>query len=159
MSTPLYESTLKSLPLLGRGKVRDNYALGADKLLIVTTDRLSAFDVVLPGPINGKGRVLTELTVLGVGLEALLGAVAEHSVDRMAVLEKMAGLGLDPPGLPVAREEVAVSVVHFAAKVGPRRRGTGARGPRWRRVGPLLSSGLSGERRRRGDAMRAPMAR
>ncbi|MGZ5203011.1 MAG: phosphoribosylaminoimidazolesuccinocarboxamide synthase, partial [Telluria sp.] len=43
----LYESTIQSLPLLGRGKVRDNYAVGDDKLLIVTTDRLSAFDVVM----------------------------------------------------------------------------------------------------------------
>ena len=58
--TPLlFESTIKSLPLLGRGKVRDIYAVGEDKLLIVTTDRLSAFDVILPDPIPGKGSVLT----------------------------------------------------------------------------------------------------
>ncbi len=56
---PLFESTIKSLPLLGRGKVRDIYAVGEDKLLIVTTDRLSAFDVILPDPIPGKGAVLT----------------------------------------------------------------------------------------------------
>ena len=43
----LYQSTISSLPLLGRGKVRDNYAVGDDKILIVTTDRLSAFDVVI----------------------------------------------------------------------------------------------------------------
>jgi phosphoribosylaminoimidazole-succinocarboxamide synthase len=60
MST-LYESTLRSLPLLGRGKVRDNYAVGADRLLIVTTDRLSAFDVVLGEPIPDKGRVLNQM--------------------------------------------------------------------------------------------------
>jgi len=59
MSAPLYESTIRSLPLLGRGKVRDNYAVGDDKMLIVTTDRLSAFDVILPDPIPGKGEVLT----------------------------------------------------------------------------------------------------
>jgi len=60
ISTPLvFESTIKSLPLLGRGKVRDIYAVGEDKLLIVTTDRLSAFDVILPDPIPGKGAVLT----------------------------------------------------------------------------------------------------
>ena len=59
MTTPLYESTIKSLPLLGRGKVRDNYAVGDDKMLIVTSDRLSAFDVILPDPIPGKGEVLT----------------------------------------------------------------------------------------------------
>jgi phosphoribosylaminoimidazole-succinocarboxamide synthase len=57
----MYESSIKSLPLLGRGKVRDIYAVGDDKLLIVTTDRLSAFDVVLPTPIPEKGRVLTEM--------------------------------------------------------------------------------------------------
>ncbi len=60
MST-LYESTLRSLPLLGRGKVRDNYALGNDKLLIVTTDRLSAFDVIMGEPIPNKGRVLNQM--------------------------------------------------------------------------------------------------
>jgi phosphoribosylaminoimidazole-succinocarboxamide synthase len=59
MSQALYESSIKSLPLLGRGKVRDNYAVGDDKMLIVTSDRLSAFDVVLPDPIPGKGEVLT----------------------------------------------------------------------------------------------------
>jgi phosphoribosylaminoimidazole-succinocarboxamide synthase len=59
-ATPLlFESTITSLPLLGRGKVRDIYAVGDDKLLIVTTDRLSAFDVILPDPIPGKGAVLT----------------------------------------------------------------------------------------------------
>ncbi|NTV11146.1 MAG: phosphoribosylaminoimidazolesuccinocarboxamide synthase, partial [Zoogloea sp.] len=59
MSTPLFESTIKSLPLLARGKVRDIYAVDDDKLLIVTSDRLSAFDVILPDPIPEKGRVLT----------------------------------------------------------------------------------------------------
>jgi phosphoribosylaminoimidazole-succinocarboxamide synthase len=62
MAEALYESNIKSLPLLGRGKVRDIYAVGRDHLLIVTTDRLSAFDVVLPDPIPDKGRVLNELS-------------------------------------------------------------------------------------------------
>jgi phosphoribosylaminoimidazole-succinocarboxamide synthase len=57
----MYESSIQSLPLVGRGKVRDIYAVGDDKLLIVTTDRLSAYDVILPTPIPEKGRVLTEL--------------------------------------------------------------------------------------------------
>ena len=61
MSKALFESTITSLPLLGRGKVRDIYAIDADRLLIVTSDRLSAFDVVLPDPIPGKGKVLTRL--------------------------------------------------------------------------------------------------
>ena len=63
MTQALYESSIKSLPLLGRGKVRDIYAIDADKLLIVTSDRLSAFDVVLPDPIPRKGTVLTFTTV------------------------------------------------------------------------------------------------
>ena len=58
---PVFESSIASLPLLGRGKVRDIYAVGDDKLLIVTTDRLSAYDVILPTPVPEKGRVLTEL--------------------------------------------------------------------------------------------------
>ncbi|MBS0336574.1 MAG: phosphoribosylaminoimidazolesuccinocarboxamide synthase [Proteobacteria bacterium] len=61
MTTPLYESNLKSLPKIGSGKVRDIYAVGADKMLIVTSDRLSAFDVILGDPIPEKGRVLTEM--------------------------------------------------------------------------------------------------
>jgi phosphoribosylaminoimidazole-succinocarboxamide synthase len=55
----LYESSIKSLPLLHKGKVRDIYAVDDQRMLIVTTDRLSAFDVVLPTPIPGKGQVLT----------------------------------------------------------------------------------------------------
>ena len=58
----LLKSDLKSLPFLHRGKVRDLYAVGDDKLLVIQTDRLSAFDVILPVPIPGKGRVLTELS-------------------------------------------------------------------------------------------------
>jgi len=58
----LFESKLSSLALLHRGKVRDNYAIGDDRLLIVASDRLSAFDVVLPDPIPGKGRVLTAIS-------------------------------------------------------------------------------------------------
>src|SRR6266850_2800091 len=57
----LYESKINSLPRLGKGKVRDIYAVGDDKMLIVTSDRLSAFDVVLPDPIPDKGRVLNEM--------------------------------------------------------------------------------------------------
>ena len=59
----LFESTLRSLDLVGRGKVRDNYAVGEDRLLIVTTDRLSAFDVVMREPIPGKGRVLNQMAL------------------------------------------------------------------------------------------------
>jgi phosphoribosylaminoimidazole-succinocarboxamide synthase len=62
LSAPvLFESSIGSLPRLARGKVRDIYAVGNDKMLIVASDRLSAFDVVLPDPIPDKGRVLNEM--------------------------------------------------------------------------------------------------
>ncbi|MEJ2059385.1 MAG: phosphoribosylaminoimidazolesuccinocarboxamide synthase [Gammaproteobacteria bacterium] len=61
-STTLFESSVSSLPLIARGKVRDIYAVGEEEMLIVTTDRLSAFDVILPTPIPGKGRVLTQIS-------------------------------------------------------------------------------------------------
>jgi len=57
----LFDSHIDSLSRIGRGKVRDIYAVDGDKMMIVVTDRLSAFDVVLPDPIPDKGRVLTEL--------------------------------------------------------------------------------------------------
>jgi phosphoribosylaminoimidazole-succinocarboxamide synthase len=62
MSSVLLESNLTSLPLLHRGKVRDIYEVDDDRLLIVQTDRLSAFDVILPTPVPGKGQVLTTLS-------------------------------------------------------------------------------------------------
>lgn len=62
MTLPLFETSIKSLPLISKGKVRDIYAVGDDKLLLVTTDRLSAFDVIMPTPIPGKGEVLTAVT-------------------------------------------------------------------------------------------------
>ncbi|WP_435628668.1 phosphoribosylaminoimidazolesuccinocarboxamide synthase [Candidatus Ferrigenium straubiae] len=62
MNTPILQSDIKSLPLLHRGKVRDLYEVDAQHLLIVQTDRLSAFDVILPDPIPGKGEVLTRVS-------------------------------------------------------------------------------------------------
>ena len=62
-TSPLLESQLTSLPLLARGKVRDNYAVGTDRLLMVASDRLSAFDVVLGEPIPGKGELLTQMAL------------------------------------------------------------------------------------------------
>jgi phosphoribosylaminoimidazole-succinocarboxamide synthase len=83
MSTPtLYESSLRSLPLLGRGKVRDNYAVGNDRLLIVTTDRLSAFDVILGEPIPDKGRVLNQMA--NFWFERLKHIVPNHLTDVAA---------------------------------------------------------------------------
>ncbi len=72
----LYESKLHSLPLVSRGKVRDNYAVGEDKLLIVTTDRLSAFDVVMGEPIPDKGKVLNQMALFWFDL--LEGIVPNH---------------------------------------------------------------------------------
>ncbi|MDQ3025924.1 MAG: phosphoribosylaminoimidazolesuccinocarboxamide synthase [Pseudomonadota bacterium] len=73
---PVFETSIASLPLLGRGKVRDIYAVGDDKLLIVTTDRLSAYDVILPTPVPEKGRVLTELA--NFWFEKLAAIIPNH---------------------------------------------------------------------------------
>jgi len=67
MTTTLFQSSLHSLPLLARGKVRDNYAVGPDRMLMVATDRLSAFDVVLDDPIPGKGEILTRMALFWFG--------------------------------------------------------------------------------------------
>ena len=72
----LYQSTITSLPLLGRGKVRDNYAVGDDKILIVTSDRLSVFDVIMNEVIPGKGRVLNQMS--DFWFEKLAGIVPNH---------------------------------------------------------------------------------
>jgi len=61
MTQPLLQSSIQSLPRINQGKVRDIYDIDAEKMLIVTTDRLSAFDVVLPTAIPGKGAVLTQV--------------------------------------------------------------------------------------------------
>jgi phosphoribosylaminoimidazole-succinocarboxamide synthase len=92
----LYQSTIDSLPLLGRGKVRDNYAVGDDKILIVTTDRLSAFDVVMNEPIPGKGMVLNQMTdfwfeKLGDIVPNHLTGVAPESVVRAEEAEQVRG--------------------------------------------------------------------
>jgi phosphoribosylaminoimidazole-succinocarboxamide synthase len=94
MTTPLlFESSIKSLPLLGRGKVRDIYAVGDDKLLIVTTDRLSAFDVILPDPIPGKGAVLT--------------AVANFWFGKLSHVVPNQLTGIDPESVVAGEEEKA----------------------------------------------------
>jgi phosphoribosylaminoimidazole-succinocarboxamide synthase len=63
MSAALHTSMLSSLPLLARGKVRDNYAVGEDRILMVASDRLSAFDVIMGEPIPGKGALLTQMAL------------------------------------------------------------------------------------------------
>jgi phosphoribosylaminoimidazole-succinocarboxamide synthase len=81
----LFESNLKSLKFLHRGKVRDLYAVGTDRLLVIQTDRLSAFDVIMADPIPEKGRVLTEMSYfwfkkLGHVIANHLTGVAPESV-------------------------------------------------------------------------------
>ncbi|MRR50832.1 MAG: phosphoribosylaminoimidazolesuccinocarboxamide synthase [Rhodocyclaceae bacterium] len=93
MTTSLFESSIKSLPLLGRGKVRDIYAVDDDKLLIVTTDRLSAFDVILPDPIPGKGAVLT--------------AVANFWFGKLAHIVPNHLTGIDPESVVAGEDEKA----------------------------------------------------
>ena len=66
MNAALHTSTLTSLPLLARGKVRDNYAVGDDRILMVASDRLSAFDVIMGEPIPGKGALLTKMALFWV---------------------------------------------------------------------------------------------
>jgi len=75
----LYESSIQSLPRLHRGKVRDIFAVGDEHMLIVTSDRLSAFDVILPQPIPGKGAVLTAVT--DFWMRRFSELVANHSSD------------------------------------------------------------------------------
>jgi phosphoribosylaminoimidazole-succinocarboxamide synthase len=93
MTPVLYESTIASLPLLGRGKVRDIYAVGDDKMLIVTSDRLSAFDVILADPIPGKGEVLT--------------AVADFWFSKLSRIIPNQLTGIDPESVVAGESERA----------------------------------------------------
>ena len=90
MTAPLFQSSITSLPLLSKGKVRDIYAVDADKLLIVTTDRLSAFDVILPNPIPRKGEVLT--------------AVADFWFEKLGHIVPNQLTGVDPESVVAENE-------------------------------------------------------
>ena len=94
MSAALFQSSIASLPLLSRGKVRDIYAVDADKLLIVTSDRLSAFDVVLPDPIPRKGEVLT--------------AVADFWFTKLGHIVPNQLTGIDPESVVAGNEREQV---------------------------------------------------
>jgi phosphoribosylaminoimidazole-succinocarboxamide synthase len=92
----ILETNLKSLPFLHRGKVRDLYAVGDDKLLVVQTDRLSAFDVILSEPIPGKGAVLTEMSYwwfnkLGHVIPNHLTGIAPETVVAANERDQVAG--------------------------------------------------------------------
>jgi phosphoribosylaminoimidazole-succinocarboxamide synthase len=86
----MYQSKIDSLPLVARGKVRDIYAVGEDKLLLVTSDRLSAYDVILPTPIPHKGEIL-------VGLANFWFAKLAHIVPNQLT-------GIDPESVVLAGE-------------------------------------------------------
>src|SRR5258708_7821066 len=112
MSTnrPLHETSIKSLKFLHRGKVRDLYEIDADRMLIIQTDRLSAFDVILPDPIPGKGRVLTAMSnfwfrklghvipnhLLDVRPESMVSAAEREQVEgRAFVVRKLKPLPIE----------------------------------------------------------------
>jgi phosphoribosylaminoimidazole-succinocarboxamide synthase len=98
----LYESSIKSLPLISKGKVRDIYAIGDDQLLMITTDRLSAFDVVMGEPIPGKGIVLNQMAnfwfdklshvipnhLTGIDPESVVAADEASQVKGRAIVTK-----------------------------------------------------------------------
>jgi len=88
-SVPVFETHLKNLPLIHRGKVRDIYAAGPQHLLIVTSDRLSAFDVVLPDPIPGKGAVLT-------GISRFWFEHTQHIIPNQLTTLTLTGVVKDP---------------------------------------------------------------
>ena len=106
----LYETSIKSLPFVYRGKVRDTYAVGADKLLMITTDRLSAFDVIMAEPIPGKGQVLSRMAAFwfeklkalapyhltGIAPESVVAANEVGQVrSRAMVVKRLKGLPVE----------------------------------------------------------------
>ncbi len=97
MTTALHTSSLTSLPLLARGKVRDNYAVGTDRILMVATDRISAFDVVMAEPIPGKGELLTQMALYWFGKLAhlcpnhLTGELPESVVTSADEVQQVVG--------------------------------------------------------------------
>jgi phosphoribosylaminoimidazole-succinocarboxamide synthase len=80
-SGALHTSDLQSLPLLARGKVRDNYAVGTDRILMVASDRISAFDVIMGEPIPGKGELLTQMALFWFDK---LGHLCPHHLTAQA---------------------------------------------------------------------------
>src|SRR6202034_2420325 len=88
-SAPLFESRLRGLKKIHQGKVRDIYDIDAEHLLIVTTDRLSAFDVVLPDPIPYKGEVLTQISLFWF-------AKTQHIVPNHVAAVKVEDVVADP---------------------------------------------------------------
>ncbi len=110
-AAPVYRTSLRALEKIHEGKVRDIYALGTDALLIVTSDRLSAFDVVLPDPIPGKGRVLNRISqfwfertghivpnhLTGRPIETAVTDAAERALlaDRAVIVKRLRALPIE----------------------------------------------------------------
>ena len=112
-SDVLFESSIPELPLLGRGKVRDIYGVDDNHLLIVTTDRLSAYDVVLPDPIPGKGEVLTRISLFWFRMmhdiidNQLTDLTVDDVVKDPTVRQQLQGRSLDVKRLrPLPKEAV-----------------------------------------------------
>jgi len=101
MSATVFDSNVRELPLIHRGKVRDIYAVDDDHMLIVTTDRLSAFDVVLPDPIPDKGRVLTQISNFWFGRTT-------HVVPNLLVQWPIADIVRDPATLELLQDRSVV---------------------------------------------------
>ncbi len=106
----LIETTITSLPLVAKGKVRDIYAVGEDHLLMITTDRLSAFDVVFPNGIPGKGKILNQFSLFwfkmfepiisnhlsGIQPESVVAAnEVDQVTDRAVVVKRLKGIPLE----------------------------------------------------------------
>ena len=106
----LFQSSITSLPLIGRGKVRENYAVGDDRILMVTSDRISAFDVVMNEAIPGKGRILTRMALFwfdlladvvpnhltGIAPESVVSdAEVEQVRDRSMLVERLTPLPIE----------------------------------------------------------------
>ena len=101
--TVLYESNETAWPLLSRGKVRDVYGFGPDELLIVTSDRISAFDVIMPTPIPEKGSVLTQISNFWFGKTGHI--VPNHIVDPAPFADDAAHAHLDGRSVVVRRAQ------------------------------------------------------
>ena len=80
----LFESSIHELPLIGRGKVRDIYSVDDSHLLLVTTDRLSAYDVVMRDPVPGKGEVLTKISLFWF---RMMSDIIENQLTELTVAD------------------------------------------------------------------------
>jgi phosphoribosylaminoimidazole-succinocarboxamide synthase len=99
---PLFETNITSLPLLHRGKVRDIYAVDDNNLLIIQTDRLSAFDVILPTPVPGKGKILTKISRFW--FDKLAPIIPNHLTD------------IPPESVVLPEEQIQVAERAFVVK-------------------------------------------